>query len=228
MNTKTVKIWDLPTRLFHWALVAGILFMWFSAEISDSLMDWHMRVGEFLIALILFRVIWGFMGSDSARFTSFLRSPIATLQYAKTLPNRKPSWHVGHNPLGGWMVIALLLLALLQASSGLFITDDILLEGPLYGLVSGDTSEWLYDMHHTLFDILTVLIFLHISAIVFYWLFKRTNLVRAMLGGSAKLPAATAENEDLSDVRMRSPLLGLVIFVVCYAGVHFGLRWLAV
>ena len=131
MNNKSVKIWDLPTRLFHWSLVAGILFMWFSAEISDSLMDWHMRVGEFLIALILFRIIWGVIGSDSARFSSLLRSPIATLRYAQTLPSRKPSWHAGHNPLGGWMVIALLLLVLLQASSGLFITDDILLEGPL-------------------------------------------------------------------------------------------------
>ena len=124
------------------------------------------------------------------------------------------------------MVIALLLLVLLQASSGLFITDDILLEGPLYALVSGDTSEWLYDMHHTLFDILTVLIFLHIAAIVFYWLFKRTNLVRAMLDGSAEMPATT-ENKNVTNVEVRSPWLGLIVFAVCYAGVYFGLRWLA-
>ena len=95
-----------------------------------------------------------------------------------------------------------------------------------YALVSGDTSEWLYDMHHTLFDTLTVLIFLHIAAIVFYWLFKRTNLVRAMLGGSAEVPVAT-ENENLTNVVMHSPWLGLIVFAVCYAGVYFGLRWLA-
>ena len=94
-----------------------------------------------------------------------------------------------------------------------------------YALVSGDTSEWLYDMHHTLFDTLTVLIFLHIAAIVFYWLFKRTNLVRAMLGGAAVIP--TTVNENLKDIKPRSTLLGFVIFLLCYAMVYFGLRWLA-
>lgn len=200
--------------------------MWFSAEISDSLMDWHMRVGELLIALIVFRLIWGFMGSESARFTSFLRSPSAVLQYAKTLPSRKPSWHTGHNPLGGWMVIALLLLVLLQASSGLFITDDVLLEGPLYTFVSSEIADWLYGMHHTLFNVLTALIGLHIAAIAFYGWFKRTNLLKAMLRGRAEMPA-TPENKRLHDIKPRSPWLGLVVFAACYATVYFGLRWLA-
>ncbi|MGB0849112.1 MAG: cytochrome b/b6 domain-containing protein [Thiolinea sp.] len=226
MTTKTIKIWDIPTRLFHWTLVAGIGFMWFSAEISDSLMERHMQVGEFLLALILFRIIWGFVGSESARFTAFLRSPVSVLQYAKTLPNKKPSWHAGHNPLGGWMVVVLLLIVLLQAGSGLFITDDVLAEGPLYALVSGDLADQLLSMHHILFNVLTGLIVLHITAIIFYWAVKRTNLIKAMLGGRARIPATEAHS-DLQDVNARSPWLGLLIFAVCYATVHFGLRWLA-
>lgn len=124
------------------------------------------------------------------------------------------------------MVVVLLLIVLLQAGSGLFITDDVLAEGPLYALVSGDLADQLLSMHHILFNVLTGLIVLHITAIIFYWAVKRTNLIKAMLGGRARIPATEAYS-DLQDVNARSPWLGLLIFAVCYATVHFGLRWLA-
>lgn len=221
MKTHPVKIWDLPTRLFHWVLVAGIVFMWFSAEISDSLMDRHAQVGEFLLALILFRIIWGLAGSESARFGMFLTSPSGTIRYAKTLFSRKPSWHAGHNPLGGWMVVALLLAVLVQGLTGLFATDDIMTEGPLSKLVSSDTADWLTGIHHSSFDVLLALIVLHVAAILYYRIFKRTNLISAMVKGNAPWP----EDQPVSiALKFRSAWLALVIFAACYGGVYFGLR----
>ena len=221
MKTHPVKIWDLPTRIFHWVLVAGIAFMWFSAEISDSLMDRHVQVGEFLLALVLFRIIWGLVGSESARFGAFLASPANTINYAKTLLSRRPSWHTGHNPMGGWMVFALLLVVLGQAVSGLFMTDDIMTEGPFYELASADVADLMASAHHLLFDVLVALIVLHVAAILFYLIVKRTNLIPAMVKGSAQWP----ENESVaSALKFRSAWLALVIFAACYAGVHYGIR----
>nr|CAA6816340.1 MAG: Cytochrome B [uncultured Thiotrichaceae bacterium] len=221
MKTHPVKIWDLPTRIFHWVLVAGIAFMWFSAEISDSLMDRHVQVGEFLLALILFRIIWGFVGSESSRFGVFLKSPGNAIQYAKTIFSRKPSWHAGHNPLGGWMVVALLLTVLGQASSGLFTSDDIMTEGPLYAWASSDLSDWMSSIHHWLFDVLIGLIVAHVGAILFYRIFKRTDLISAMVKGDAPWP----EDEPVStELKFRSAWLALVVFAGCYGGVYYGLR----
>lgn len=221
MKTRSVKIWDLPTRLFHWVLVAGIAFMWFSAEISDTLMDRHAQVGQFLLALILFRIIWGFVGSESSRFTSFVRSPLAALKYARTLPTRKPSWHAGHNPAGGWMVVVLLTVILVQAVSGLFTSDDILVEGPLYAVVSEEVSDFMISIHHLAFNVLVALMALHVLVIIFYKLFKRTNLIPAMVKGSATWP----ENEPVpAALSFRSFWLAAVIFVACYAAVYFGIR----
>lgn len=221
MKTHPVKIWDLPTRLFHWVLVAGIAFMWFSTEISDSLMDRHAQVGELLLSLVLFRIVWGFVGSDSARFGTFLASPANTINYAKTLFSRKPSWHAGHNPMGGWMVLALLLVVLGQAVSGLFMTDDIMTEGPLYAVASSDLADLMMSAHHLLFDVLVALIVLHVAAILFYRIVKRTNLIPAMVKGSAQWP----EGEPVaSTLTFRSAWLALVIFVACYAGVYYGIR----
>lgn len=224
MKTHPVKIWDLPTRIFHWVLVAGIFFMWYSTEISDSLMDRHAQVGEFLLALILFRIIWGFVGSESSRFTSFLKSPKRAVNYAKTIFSRKPSWHAGHNPLGGWMVIALLLAVLGQASTGLFTSDDIMIEGPLYAIAPSGLVDFMSGIHHWLFNVLIGLIVVHVASILYYRIFKRTNLISAMVKGDAPWP----ENEPLSAaLKFRSAWLALVIFAACYGGVHFGLRALS-
>lgn len=221
MKTQAVKIWDLPTRLFHWLLVAGIAFMWFSAEISDTLMDRHAQVGEFLLALILFRIIWGFVGSESSRFSSFVRSPFAALNYAKTLLSRRSSWHAGHNPAGGWMVVALLTVVLVQATSGLFVSDDILVEGPLYAVVSEGVSDFMISVHHLAFNLLTGLMVLHVAVIIFYRFFKKTNLIPAMLRGSAPWPQDKPVPAALT---FRSGWLAMVIFSACYAVVYFGIR----
>lgn len=195
--------------------------MWFSADISDTLMDRHVQVGEFLLALVLFRIIWGFVGSESSRFGSFLKSPAAALRYAKTLFSRQSSWHAGHNAAGGWMVMALLALVLVQAGSGLFASDDIMTEGPLYELVSGEIADWMGSIHHQAFDILVGLIALHVLVIIYYKLFKKTHLTEAMVKGSAPWPEAEPVPAAL---KFRSAWWALLIFAACYGGVYFGIR----
>lgn len=121
-ETRSNPVWDIFIRLFHWILAASILFAWWSVEQGGNWMDWHMRAGYLVLALILFRLIWGFIGTSHARFADFVRSPGATLNYTRALLGRREPHYSGHNPLGGWMVVILLLLCLVQAGTGLFTT----------------------------------------------------------------------------------------------------------
>lgn len=224
MQTTPVRIWDLPTRLFHWALVAGLGFSWFAAETGGNWMVWHERSGMFLLALVLFRIVWGVIGSDTARFSQFLKSPGKALQHLRELGSRASAFHGGHNPLGAWMVVVLLAAVLVQAGTGLFATDDIMTEGPLAGLVSGDTAGSLTGIHKLNFNIILLLAAIHILVVLFYRLFKRTNLIKAMVVGKADWPAQQATPESL---QFKSAWLGLLVFAVCYAVVYFGIEWLA-
>ncbi len=129
-ETVRVRAWDLPTRLFHWALVITFAGSWYTAE--QGMTEWHERLGLATLALLAFRLIWGFVGSGTARFAGFVRGPLAAWRYAReTLAGRHPAY-LGHNPLGGWSVLALLFAMAAQAGMGLFATDEILYEGPLY------------------------------------------------------------------------------------------------
>lgn len=175
-------IWDIPTRLFHWLLVACILAQYLTAEVFDAI-DWHFKIGYFTLGLILFRLCWGFIGTTYAKFSQFLAGPGKVVAYAKTLTNKHSEEHAGHNPLGGWMVIALLLLVAAQGVSGLFIGDDIFSNGPYYDAVSDATRDVMNAIHHTAFNILLAAIALHIAAVVFYARFKKQLLVPAMLHG---------------------------------------------
>ncbi|MBU0653679.1 MAG: cytochrome b/b6 domain-containing protein [Gammaproteobacteria bacterium] len=224
MQTTPVRIWDLPTRLFHWTLLLGVGFSWFCAETGGNWMVWHERSGMFLLALVLFRIIWGFIGSDTARFAHFLASPMHALKHLRGLASKEPAFHVGHNPLGAWMVVTLLATLLVQGATGLFATDDIMTEGPLIGLVSGNTAELLTSIHHLAFNILLLLVIVHVSVVMFYRFYKRTNLVKAMVLGQADWPAGQPQPGTLT---FRGAWLGLVTFGVTYACVHFGVGFLA-
>lgn len=213
-KTTSVRIWDLPVRLFHWLLVLGIGFSWFTAETGGNWMIWHERCGILLLSLILFRLVWGVVGSDTARFARFLGAPRQALQHLHEVRDQQTAYHAGHNPLGGWMVVALLLLVLFQAITGLFANDDIMTEGPLSGLVSGKTSDWLTGLHHLGFNLLLLLVGVHVVAILFYRLAKRTNLIKAMVTGSADWPLA--QQPLPPPMGFRSPLLALVIGLICY------------
>jgi cytochrome b len=173
-----VRIWDLPTRLFHWAIVLLVPALW-ATHLLDQ-MDLHILLGEAMLGLVLFRLIWGVIGGSTARFGNFVRGPMSVVRYLRG----KAPGGFGHNPLGGWSVLAMLLLLGVQAGLGLFASDeDNLYSGPLSRHVTEETSHILRDRHETLFYILLAFIALHLGAILFHLLVKRDNLVTPMVTG---------------------------------------------
>ncbi len=178
---RSVYVWDLPVRLVHWGLVVAVAVSWYSAEQGLSGWDVHRWSGYALLTLILFRLLWGLWGSETARFSDFLVGPRAVARYLRGWWHASPSR--GHNPIGGWAVVVLLLALLVQGVSGLFATDDILLTGPLAGWVSSDLQGRLSSLHTSLFNVITVLVALHVLAIAVYRLVRGERLVRAMVTG---------------------------------------------
>ncbi len=176
------RLWDGPTRIVHWSLVILIVLAWWSAE--NDKMDWHRWSGYGVLGLIAFRLIWGFAGSGSARFASFVRGPAATLAYARTLPSRAHADTPGHNPLGAWSVVAIIAAVAAQVVTGLFAVDvDGIESGPLSDRVSFDTGRLLAKWHHWSFWVLEALVVVHIAAIAFYLTYKRSNLIGPMVTG---------------------------------------------
>lgn len=205
-----VALWDLPTRLVHWALVLLIPFSWWSAEAHH--MDWHRLSGYAILGLLLFRLIWGFVGSSSARFAEFVRGPRAVVAYARN----KGGAVLGHNPMGGWSVVALLLLLVAQVGLGLFAVDiDGLESGPLSHWVSFDAGRAAAEWHEGTFKLLQLLIALHIAAVLFYLFVRRDNLIAAMLSGVKTLETAPEKAPALAP-------LGRALPVAAFAS---GLAW---
>ncbi|WP_028081093.1 cytochrome b/b6 domain-containing protein [Solimonas soli] len=181
------RVWDLPTRLTHWALVLLFAFSWWSGENGE--LAWHRRSGYAVLTLLLFRLAWGFAGSSTARFARFVRGPRAVLAYARRVFERRAAHDpVGHNPLGGWSVLAMLALLLLQTGSGLFAVDtDGLESGPLAHRLSFSAGRTLAGLHGASFEVLLALVGLHIAAVLFYLVCRRENLIAAMLSGRRRL-----------------------------------------
>ena len=180
-----LAVWDLPTRLFHWLLVGLIGLSWWSAE--EHQYDLHQWSGLAVLSLLLFRLLWGLFGSSTARFANFVRGPAAVGDYLRG------RWRgIGHSPLGALSVLALLGLTGVQVGLGLFASDeDGLLVGPLSGVVSGGTSEEITDLHETMFNVLLILIGIHVAAVLFYWIGRKQNLIGPMVTGKAELDPDT-------------------------------------
>jgi cytochrome b len=175
------RLWDWPTRLVHWALVGLIAFAWWSSEEN---LTWHRWSGYAVIGLLAFRILWGFAGSRTAQFASFVRGPAATVAYLRTLPSRKRAETPGHNPVGAWSVVAILAVLIVQVVTGLFAVDiDAFEGGPLSDLVSFDLGRRIAEWHELAFTVLQVLVVLHVAAVAFYLIYKRTNLIGAMFTG---------------------------------------------
>lgn len=175
-------VWDWPTRLCHWGLVIGLF-----AQFASGLFGWlpmssHLWLGYGLLVVVLFRLIWGFVGSDSARFRQFLHGPAAVAAYLRSLGSRQPTRWPGHNPLGGWSSLALLVLTLLQSITGLFSTRRGEIEGPLVHLLSREAASWLDDLHGMLHWPLLLLVLVHIAAGFWYLLRKRENRIAPIFG----------------------------------------------
>jgi cytochrome b len=179
-----VRVWDTPTRLFHWLLVGLVIFSLITGKIGISAMQYHEWSGFAILVLVGFRLVWGFIGGQQTRFSTFIKGPATVIRYASSLLREDSKRHLGHNPLGGWSIIAMLASLLIQIGTGLFANDDILTEGPLYALVSKETSDWLTGVHHLNLKVLMILVAIHICAVMFYLIAKRENLISPMITGS--------------------------------------------
>lgn len=182
-------VWDLFTRVFHWLLVAALAVAWWTGNQGDfDLMEWHMIAGYTVLGLILFRVIWGVIGSHYSRFGQLSYSPITTLTYLRQLLSNRAPTYTGHNPLGSWMVYLLLALSVTQAGLGLFSSDDIFIEGPLARSVDSETVRLMTYWHKTLVDYFLLAVGLHLLGVVYHQFIKGEPLIQAMLHG--RKPAA--------------------------------------
>ena len=182
-----VAVWDLPVRLVHWAIAVLVAFSWWTAE--EEMLDWHYRSGMTLLGLVVFRLVWGLIGSSTARFTGFVRGPRRILDYLRG----RREFVLGHNPLGALSVLVLLFMLSVQIGLGLFAADeDGMLSGPFSHLIDEETVETVTELHKTSFDVLKWLIVLHVGAVLFYLLVRRKNLIGPMITGRTSAPAGTA------------------------------------
>ncbi|MEW6991918.1 cytochrome b/b6 domain-containing protein [Colwelliaceae bacterium 6441] len=191
---KQYLIWDLPLRIFHWSLVITLFCLWVTSDQELGLIEYHMKFGYVALGLILFRLVWGLFGTKHAKFINFIPSLSAIKQYLRDNKSGSEKPFAGHNPLGSLMVVLFLVLILLQASTGLFIDDDIFSSGPYNGTISKELEKIFNYIHSNGFNVLLTLSVIHVFAIMYYSKVKKQPLVRAMFHG--KKPADTIEQED--------------------------------
>lgn len=209
-----IRVWDLPLRLFHWLLAACVGGAIVTAKIGGTWMIWHERLGTTVLALLVFRLVWGIVGPRHARFASFVRGPRAVLAWLRHPPQAPAP---GHNPLGALSVLAMLLALGLQATTGLFANDDIAFEGPLAASVSNATSSLLTGWHRLNEPVVLGLIALHLAAIVWYRVRRGKNLVGTMIHGDADAAATPGALPSRDDASIR--LLALALAAACAAAV---------
>ena len=218
MNSEpvAVRVWDLPTRVFHWALATCVVTSVVSAKIGGNAMACHFRIGYVVFALLVFRVIWGVVGGRWSRFGSFVHAPATTLRYLRGRTHPDELLDVGHNPLGALSVFGLIAILALQVGTGLFADDDIANTGPLIRFVSGATSSLLTKWHKNFGQwLILALVALHVAAILFYLLKKQHNLVRPMVTGDKPLPPGVPASVDTTGSR----LLAAALLALCAGGV---------
>jgi cytochrome b len=224
-STANVAAWDLPTRIFHWLLLALIVSAWisvtFAEDINDELLNWHRSNGLAILTLVVWRVLWGFAGSSTAKFKGFVSGPSRVLAYGRGLMAGDAAPFLGHNPVGGVMVIALIGVLILQASFGLFAVDDNdLTGGPLNRLLDESGTKFATRWHHRIFEnVLLPLAGLHIGANLFYSLYKREPLIKAMVSGEK--PRRDYADEAEADIPQR-PLMRALLCLVLAAVIVFG------
>ena len=202
-------VWDLPVRVFHWLLVLLIIALYVTAKLGTEWTPWHMRLGKFMIGMLIFRLIWGLIGPRHARFANFIRGPGAMLRYLKG-----GITSVGHNPLGAGMVILMLLLLVVQVSTGLFSTDDVVWQGPYYPSVSNALAEKLTAIHHLNFKFIEAAIVLHLCAILYYHFVKKERLVPAMFHGG-KPATYVPEQDAIASSQLWKALLVIAVAAGC-------------
>ena len=209
MSSK-IRVWDLPTRIFHWLLAAAVIGSLISANVGGAAMEWHFRLGYAVLSLLLFRLVWGVVGGHWSRFSTFLYSP-ATL-WRHISGRARPEHAVGHSPTGALSVFGMLVFLLLQVAAGLFSDDDISAYGPLGKFVSNGVVESATFYHTNVGKfVVLALIVAHLMAIAYYVFKKKNNLIRPMLSGDKATDILVPPSRDDANSRW----LALVIFVIC-------------
>jgi cytochrome b len=212
-HTQHIKVWDLPTRLFHWLLALMVVALFITGSMGGNLIERHMQLGYAVLVLLLFRVIWGVMGGYWSRFASFFPTPSRLTAYLKG-ETHLPQTHIGHNPLGAFSVFALLLILLVQVGTGLISDDEIAFTGPLVHWVSSATTTLATNYHKNYGKFIIIsLVFAHVVAIVFYALIKEKNLIPAMLHGYQDAPASASWPSSADHLRAR--VLAVVVLMAC-------------
>lgn len=207
------RVWDAPSRLSHWAITLLLLAQFASGQFGLLPMSVHVWMGYALLAVVLFRVLWGFVGSESARFTHFLRGLGAALRYLRTLSQPQPSHWAGHNPVGGWSIVLMLALMLAQAGTGLFADDRGDVRGPLAERVAPETARMLTEIHGLLHWPLLLIVLAHVAASIYYRVHKRENRIGAIFGdGSLELRTDPA-------VRFAGPVRALAVLAISVTAV---------
>jgi cytochrome b len=202
----TVRVWDLPTRLFHWALVACLIGLFTTAQLGSAAMVWHFQLGYLMLSLLLFRIVWGWLGGRWSRFASFLYTPAALVRF--TRGQTTPEQTVGHSPLGALSVFVFLAVLLLQVTTGLMSDDEISNAGPLGRFVSGLVVNHATNYHKNIGKFMLLgLALLHVAAIFLYLFKKKENLIRPMLTGDKQLLQAMPAARDDAQTRLRALLL---------------------
>lgn len=211
---RAVRVWDLPTRLFHWALVGCFIGSIVSVKIGGNALAWHLRFGYAVFALLAFRVLWGFVGGRWSRFASFIYKPATLWRYLRGNFHADEHLDVGHSPLGSFSVFGLLLFLIAQVATGLFADDEIATTGPFNRFVADATALQLTHYHKHIGQwVLVGLVLLHVSAIAAYWLRQRRDLVGPMVGGDKLLPAGVPHSDDSHSTRA----LAVVLLTACVA-----------
>lgn len=210
-----VKIWDSYIRIYHWLMVVLVVSQIWTA--SQGYMEWHQRGAFVLAALIVTRIIWGLIGSESARFSTFLRGPRAVIEHFRELREGRHQKETTHNAAGGWSVVLILLALLVQIGTGLFATDDILFDGPLAHLVSASTRDLLTTIHHLNVYFIFAILGVHILAIIGYRLIG-IPLVMAMIHGYKRFGDEHAQRKG---PRLRNGLWGLLIAGIIASALYY-------
>jgi cytochrome b len=225
-QSKKVRVWDLPVRLFHWTLVVLVIASYVSGRAGGDWMGLHFWSGYAILALLLFRIAWGFVGSTTARFSHFVRGPAAWFAYLRNFVTGRPTYDVGHNPVGGIMVLVLIFGVLAQAVAGLFAADTDLgtVNGPLANIIPDKWVDRLTDFHKFWINVLFWLVVLHVLAAITYLVLKRQNLIGAMVTGRKPLAEVAEAGKPAPTLRFASGRLAVSLLIAAAAIVYFCVR----
>lgn len=218
---KSIRIWDLPTRLFHWLLAAAVVALLITGNVGGNAMNWHIRLGYVVFGLLVFRLIWGLIGGHWSKFTSFFPTPARLGRYLRGQPTSDDL--AGHSPLGALSVLAMLLVLSAQIGSGLFADDEIAFSGPLTSLVSGSAVGFASSYHKDIGQWLVIaLIVLHLLAILFYLFVRKNNLIKSMVSGDKTQPASVTAARDTLGTRVKALVAIAVASAIVYGVVLLG------